>query len=215
MARSHTPHHEGSSAKPEPVAGSGGVPPRRPPSAGGLDGDDSVAGAQRRIAKVLGLGRPGSAGASSASTAEDTGPVRGPAAKIPLKPPNNRHNLNNIRSKSPAKEKNTVVLPGTDVAGDLEGISAGRGRWVEETSRYEINGRTYAVESTGTVFPDSGPGLVNLSRSEYKVLKQLIGADGDINAARDALRRDPSISDADWPTALEVFKHHKSYKGEA
>jgi hypothetical protein len=142
-------------------------------------------------------------------------PVRGPAAKIPLKPPNNRHNLNNIRPKSPAKDKNTVVLPGTDVAGDLEGISAGRGRWVEETSRYEINGRTYAVESTGTVFPDSGPGLVNLSRSEYKVLKQLIGADGDIGAARDALRRDPSISATDWPTALEVFKHHKSYKGES
>lgn len=139
----------------------------------------------------------------------------GPAAKIPLKPPNNRHNLNNIRPKSPAKEKNTVVLPSTDVAGDLEGISTGRGRWVEENSRYEINGRTYAVESTGTVFPDSGPGLVNLSRSEYKALKQLIGADGDIDAARDALRRDPSINDADWPAALEVFKHHKSYKGEA
>jgi hypothetical protein len=107
------------------------------------------------------------------------------------------------------------VLPGTDVAGDLAGISAGRGRWVEETSRYEINGRTYAVESTGTVFPEAGPGFVKLSRSEYKVLKQLIGSDGDFDAAQDALRRDPSISDADWPAALEVFKHHKSYKGEA
>ncbi|MEU4215070.1 hypothetical protein [Actinoplanes sp. NPDC026623] len=132
-----------------------------------------------------------------------------------MKPPNNRHNLNNIRPKSPAKDRNTVVLPGTDVAGDLEGISAGRGKWDEETSRYEINGRTYAVESTGTVFPVSGPGLVNLSRSEYKVLKQLIGSDGDLDAAHDALRRDPSVSDAHWPAALEVFKYHKSYKGEA
>jgi hypothetical protein len=220
MARSHTPHHEGSSAEPERTAGSGGGgggggPPRHPPSAGGLGGDDSVAASQDRVAEVLRLGRPGSAGASSGSPAEDTGLVRGPAAKIPLKPPNNRHNLNSIRPKNPAKDKNTVVLPGTDVAGDLEAISAGRGRWVEETSRYEINGRTYAVESTGTVFPDSGPGLVNLSRSEYKVLKQMIGSDGDIDTARDALRRDPSISDADWPAALEVFKHHKSYKGEA
>jgi hypothetical protein len=33
------------------------------------------------------------------------------------------------------------------VAGDLAGISAGRGRWDDETNRYEINGRTYAVES--------------------------------------------------------------------
>jgi hypothetical protein len=132
-----------------------------------------------------------------------------------LKPPNKRHNLNSIRPKSPARDKNTIVLPGTDVAGDLADISAGQGKWVDKTSRYEINGRTYAVESTGTVVPASGPGFVNLSRSEYKVLKQIIGSDGDIEAARDALRRDPSISDADWPAALEVFKYHKSYKGEA
>ena len=219
MARSHTPHHEGSSAEPERTArgggSGGGGPPRRRPPAGGLGDDDSVAGAQRRVAEVLRLGRPGSAGASSGSPAEGAELVKGPAAKISLKPPNSRHNLNNVRPKSPAKDKNTVVLPGTDVAGDLAGIAAGRGRWVEETSRYEINGRTYAVESTGTVFPDSGPGLVNLSRSEYKVLKQLIGSDGDVDAARDALRRDPSISDADWPAALEVFKSHKSYRGEA
>jgi hypothetical protein len=56
---------------------------------------------------------------------------------------------------------------------------------------------------------------VKLSRSEYKVLRQLIGSDGDISAARDALRRDPSISVSDWPAALEAFQYHKSYKGEA
>lgn len=218
VARSHTPHHEGSAAEPERVArgddgGGGGLPPRRPPG-GGLGGDDGVAGAEHRVAEVLRAGRPGSSDASSGPSGEEMAPVSGPAAKIPLKPPHHRHNLNNIRPKSPAKDKNTIVLPGTDVAGDLAGISAGRGTWVEETSRYEINGRTYGVESTGTVFPASGPGLVNLSRSEYKVLKQLIGFDGDFDAARDALRRDPSISDADWPKALDVFKHHKSYKGE-
>ena len=49
------------------------------------------------------------------------------------------------------------------------------------------------MESTGTVFPVSGPGFVNLSRSEYKVLKQLIGSDGDVGAAHDTLRRDPPL----------------------
>jgi hypothetical protein len=141
--------------------------------------------------------------------------VQGPAAKIPLKAPNTRHNLNSIRPSNPAKDKNTVVLPGTDVAADLADISAGRGEWNAESNRYGVNGRSYAVESTGTVFPVSGPGLVNLSRPEYKVLKQLIGADGDVDAARAALRRDPSVSDADWRSALDVFKHHKSYRGEA
>jgi hypothetical protein len=141
--------------------------------------------------------------------------VPGPAAKVPLKPPNNRHNLNSIRPSNPAKGKNTTVLPGTDVAADLADISAGGGAWNAESNRYEVNGRSYAVEPTGTVFPESGPGLVNLSRSEYKVLKQLIGSDGDIGAARNALRRDPSVGDADWRSAIEVFRHHKSYRGEA
>src|SRR5690242_16611811 len=107
MARSHNPHHEGSSAEPEPAAGSGGGgggPPRRPPSAGGLGGDDNVAGGQRRAAEVLRLGRPRGAGASRGSPAGEAGAVRGPAAKVPLKPPNNRHNLNNIRPKNPAKD---------------------------------------------------------------------------------------------------------------
>jgi hypothetical protein len=124
-----------------------------------------------------------------------------------------RHSLNSIRPGNPTKEKNTVVLPGTDVAADLADISVGRAMWIAESSRYEVNGRSYAVESTGTVFPVSGPGFVNLSRPEYKVLKQLIGSEGDVDAARAALRRDPSVSDADWRSALEVFKHHKSYRG--
>lgn len=67
----------------------------------------------------------------------------------------------------------------------------------------------------GLSFPTRGPGFVNLSRSEYKVLKQLIGSVGDLGAAQEALRRDPSISDTDWPAALEVFRHHKSYEGDA
>ena len=141
--------------------------------------------------------------------------VQGPAAKIPLKPPNNRHNLDSIRPKNPTKDKNTIVLPGTDVSADLADISSGRATWVAEDNRYEVDGRTYGVESTGTVFPVSGPGFVNLSRTEYKVLKQLIGSDGDVSAAQDALRRDPSVSDADWRSALDVFKHHKSYRGGA
>jgi hypothetical protein len=78
-----------------------------------------------------------------------------------------------------------------------------------------VNGRTYAVEPGGTTFPVDGPGLANLNRSEYKVLKNLIGNDGDIAAAREALRQDPFIKDSDWTMALEVFQHHKSYRGGA
>ena len=108
-----------------------------------------------------------------------------------------------------------MVLPGTDVAGDLDDIAAGRARWVAERSVYEVNGRSYGVEPSGTVFPISGPGFVSLARSEYKVLKQLIESDGDINAAREALRQEPYLREADWQAALAVFVHHKSYRGGA
>jgi hypothetical protein len=146
---------------------------------------------------------------------EPRGPVQGPAGKTPLKPPNKRHDLNNIRPNSPSKERNTVVLPGTDVAADLDDIAAGRATWNADRNCYEVDGRSYGVEASGTVYPISGPGFVNLSRSEYKVLKQLIAAGGDIDAARAALRRDPSVSEAAWVAALEVFRHHKSYRGGA
>ncbi|MEV4345305.1 hypothetical protein AB0J83_12585 [Actinoplanes sp. NPDC049596] len=198
---------------PKPSAGGGDDggkdPPRRRTATGGADDHGNMAAAQDAAAKVAALGRP------SGSTSRSSQPVKGPAAKIPLKPANNRHNLNSIRPKNPAKGKNTVVLPGTDVEGDLAEIAAGRGTWEPRTNRYEINGRTYAVEDTGTVIPVAGPGFVNLTRSAYKVLKQLIGSDGDVRSASEALRRDPAIGDADWRSALEVFRHHKSYRGEA
>jgi hypothetical protein len=142
-------------------------------------------------------------------------PIGGPAGRIALKPAHERHTLNKIRPNSRVKERNTIVLPGTNVAKDLEDIRAGRGTWNSERNCYEVNGRTYGVEANGTIYPIAGPGLVTLSRSEYKVLKECIARDGDISAARAALRRDPSISDADWEAALEVFRYHQGYKGGA
>jgi hypothetical protein len=140
--------------------------------------------------------------------------VDGPAAHTPLKPPNNRHNLDSIGKGSPAKEKNTVVLPGTDVQKDLDDIAAGRGTWNAATNRYEVNGRTYGVEMpSGTTFPVDGPGIVNLGRQEYKALQEMIKAGGDLDAAWKAIERNPHINQSEWDAALAVFKHHKHYRG--
>src|SRR4051794_14919839 len=121
MARPHTPRHGDSSSHPEQPAaggadGGGGGPPRRRSSAGSAGDGDNVAAAQESAAAALRMGRPSGGGASPGSTASV---VQGPAAKIPLKPPNNRHNLDSIRPKNPTKDKNTIVLPGTDVSADL------------------------------------------------------------------------------------------------
>ncbi|MEV4709435.1 hypothetical protein [Actinoplanes sp. NPDC049316] len=217
MAKPRTPRHGDSSPGQSAKGGDGGGgdPPGRRNAAGGAGDPRSVSAAHAQVAESARSGRPGAGGTTSGSSAAPgVSPVRGPAAKTPLKPPNSRHNLNSIRPSNPAKEKNTIVLPGTDVGADLADISAGGGKWITDSNRYEINGRQYLVEPGGTVIPASGPGFVNLSRSQYKVLKQLIGSGGDVGAARGALARDPSISDADWRAAFEVFKHHKSYEGE-
>ncbi|MFI7575901.1 hypothetical protein [Micromonospora sp. NPDC049497] len=139
--------------------------------------------------------------------------VPGPAGKVELKPPHPRHNLDSIRPKNPSKELNTVVLPGTDVAKDLDDIRAGRATWDPDRQRYEVNGRTYAVEPTGTVFPEAGPGLEQLSRAEYGALKEYIAADGDIEKARAAMARNPFLTEEAQARALDLFRHHKSYRG--
>lgn len=140
--------------------------------------------------------------------------VDGPAAKTPLRPPNNRHNLDQIGRGSPAKDKNTIVMPGTDVQKDLDDIAAGKGKWNADTSRYEVNGRTYGVEMPkGTVFPQDGPGFVNLGRQEYKALQEMIKAGGDLDAAKAAIARNPHIGDSEWQAALAVFQQHKNFRG--
>jgi hypothetical protein len=57
---------------------------------------------------------------------------------------------------------NSVVLRGNEDAmrDDVAQIAAGNARWNPSANRYEINGRSYGVEPSGTVFPDSGPSIV-------------------------------------------------------
>ncbi|GLY31764.1 hypothetical protein Kisp02_51290 [Kineosporia sp. NBRC 101731] len=103
-----------------------------------------------------------------------------------------------------------------DVSGDLRDIQEGRAPWNRSTSRYETpSGRTYGVEEpSGTVFPDSGPGLINLGRHEYHALKHYIQADGDRRKAEEAMTFFPALTDSVQRRAYEVFKHHKSFRGE-
>ncbi|MGW7360476.1 hypothetical protein ACWGI0_28560 [Streptomyces sp. NPDC054802] len=127
------------------------------------------------------------AGRSSASQ-KGVWPARsdipGPAAGEELKRPHPRHTVNGSASGE-IKEKNSVILPGyfAKIDQDIADIAAGRARLTEDNNRYEINGRTYGVELGGRVYPDSGPGIVNLDRNEYAALQQLARAKGDIDSA--------------------------------
>ncbi|MFI1285026.1 hypothetical protein ACH4U5_30445 [Streptomyces sp. NPDC020858] len=79
----------------------------------------------------------------------------------------------------------SVILRGhqKDIAQDVADIANGKATYVQATDRYLVNGRTYGVETSGTVYPDSGPGIVKLDRNEYAALQQVAKAKGDLSAA--------------------------------
>jgi hypothetical protein len=84
-----------------------------------------------------------------------------------LQPPARRHRADDVTQRSLAKEKNTVIEPGVDVAGDVAAIN--RGSATRVNGNYSINGRVYG-EHKGTLYPLFGPGFHTLSRAAYKAL---------------------------------------------
>ncbi|MEV5381654.1 hypothetical protein [Streptomyces sp. NPDC052721] len=158
--------------------------------------DIDLAGPRMALAGVPGDLAAGDAyamrvsGAGGAATGPGKGPwpvvsgVKGPAAGKSLLPPNGRHTVSGAGSGE-IKEVNSVILRGYErhVNQDVADIAAGNATWRAQISRYEINGRTYEVEPSGRVFPDSGEGIVKLDRNEYAALQQIVKAKGDISAA--------------------------------
>ncbi|MEU3741911.1 PrsW family intramembrane metalloprotease [Streptomyces sp. NPDC032198] len=135
--------------------------------------------------------------------------IDGIAAGKELRFPHSRHTVSGSGTGT-AKTKNSVIMRGheREVAQDIEGIAAGRAEWVKSLSRYKINGRTYGVEESGTVFPDSGANIVNLNRVEYGALREIARARGDVSASP-RLARDPKF--VENPEAIE--KALKIYNG--
>ncbi|MFH9010364.1 hypothetical protein ACH4C6_03230 [Streptomyces sp. NPDC017943] len=119
--------------------------------------------------------------------------IPGPARGKVLKFPNKRHTVSGA-SGGQVKERNTVILRGNEdlVRADIEGIANGRATLSADGNTYEINGRAYEVEGNGTVFPKSGPGLVQMDRIEYAALKEIARNKGDVGASQQ-LRRDPKF----------------------
>jgi hypothetical protein len=177
---------------------------------GDIDAGKGVTSAHEAIKKRADAGRPGGADAPAQPTVDPN--VPGPAGKIQLRPPSDRHQLNRVTPKSPAKAENTIILPETRdaVRQDIADIQAGRARWDPDSNSYVTDsGRRYKVESNGTVFPVDGPGFVQLNRSEYKALQALIRFNGDVDAAQASVARDPSIPPESFDKAGEVYQHYK------
>jgi hypothetical protein len=108
--------------------------------------------------------------------------------------PNYRHELSGVRGGSPDTE-NTVILPETRplVRQDIAEIAAGRAHFEADTQRYVVNGRRYAIEPHGRVFPVSGPGFVQMNRVEYTALKHIMRAQGDMSKLQTMFSKAPQF----------------------
>lgn len=151
---------------------------------------------------------PRTASTASAFAAQEPLPLKGPVASTPPTGIGKRHFFERIRMKSPAKEKNTVVMPGVDTDADIAAIKTGHSTYLRD-NLYEVNDRTYGLETPGGgVYPVRGKGFVELDKLEYTALKGLLTYGGN----RAKAESDPQIArfshhmtDKTWETARNVF----------
>ncbi len=128
--------------------------------------------------------------------------------RLPIAAPvRSRHALDAIGRRSHIKEINSVALPEVDLAAETDLIRRGYGEWLGN-DRWRVNGRTYVREGNpkGTLFPESGPGIVRLGRAEFKALTILARYNGFTAAAAFELEHTPDISSTAITIARELFE---------
>lgn len=65
-----------------------------------------------------------------------------------------------------------MIEPGVDISADLDALNSDN--FIRKGEDYLVGERIYGIHpDTGTVFPKSGPGLVNVDRAQHQLLKQL------------------------------------------
>ena len=121
-------------------------------------------------------------------------------------PLRSRHALNAITGGSRIKERNSVALPEVDLVHETDMIRRGQAE-VLGNNRWQVNERVYVREDSdaGRLFPESGPGIVRLSRAEFRALTILAKYNGYTEPAVRELDRAPDISHDEIATAVQLF----------
>lgn len=119
-----------------------------------------------------------------------------------------RHQLDRMSRNTRIKPRNTVVIPGIDIATDIDLINLGRGRRVGD-SRYLVNGRVYVIKPDGGAYPESGDGVIDVPRPVMLALRELIRHDGNIDSFASATHHDPTYTEDVIRDALELFEMWK------
>jgi hypothetical protein len=115
-----------------------------------------------------------------------------------------RHQLDRITAQSYVNPRNSVALPGVDVAREIELIDQGFGERVGD-SRYRINGRVYAHKPDGETYPESGEMILSVTRPEFLLLRLLIKYEGRCVAFNRATERNPNSTEERIAVAVRLY----------
>lgn len=131
-----------------------------------------------------------------------------------LVPLASRHRVSAITQQSRPKELNSIAMPWVDMIADTEGIRRGQAQPLPE-DRWAINGRIYAREGNeaGRLYPESGDGIVILTRAQFKVLQILHRYNGDSDLVARECAFNPGITEADYETAFQLFRIGRGEEG--
>lgn len=106
-----------------------------------------------------------------------------------------------------------MILPETRplVRQDIAEIAAGRAHFEADTQRYLVNGRRYAIEPHGRVFPVDGPGFVQMNRVEYTALKHIMRAQGDMSKLQTMFSKAPQFRENPEAVQKALTLYRKYY----
>ena len=121
-------------------------------------------------------------------------------------PPNRRHDPCRTKGNDPTKQNNTVWDPeiSPDVRNEISEIRSGK--IPRQSGTYTVNGRTYGAHGKA-LFPQSGPGFINLNRFQHQFLKQLnsSGYDGGMKFS-ESLQKKGLMTQEEINKVLEIWR---------
>ena len=130
-------------------------------------------------------------------------------ANMPSKPLtriNQRHFISRISKRSLSDAQNTMILPGYEDAIEADRRMINDGRAKRANNDYVINGRTYREHGgTGTFYPVSGEGVINIDRGAHRALVILKTYNESTDAALNRLKHERDISDEQVGQALQLW----------
>lgn len=96
-----------------------------------------------------------------------------------------------------------MIDPDLDIGPDLDALA--RGDFVRDGEDLVVGNRRYGHHpDTGSVYPKSGPGIVQMDRAQYKLLKQL--NDYPVDKALAWAKQVPGLDDHKIRHTLELWK---------